>query len=69
MPIQGHPAYAGLAGRAGLPVSSQLAATVLSLPLYPELTDAEQDYVIEAVARATRHAASPGRLRQARHAS
>ncbi len=33
----------------GLPVSEQLATQVLSLPIYPELTREQQDYVIEHV--------------------
>lgn len=35
------------------PVSERLAATVLSLPLYPELTEEDQDAVIAAVKEAT----------------
>lgn len=32
-----------------LPVAKHLAATVLSLPLYPELTNAEQEYIIKQI--------------------
>jgi dTDP-4-amino-4,6-dideoxygalactose transaminase len=47
LPVHGHPAYARLA-RPGLETSERLAREVVSLPLYPELTDDEA----EAVARA-----------------
>jgi dTDP-3-amino-3,4,6-trideoxy-alpha-D-glucose transaminase len=47
--IHEHPGYARLA-RPGLGVSERLAAEVLSLPLYPELTDAEVDAVVDAIA-------------------
>jgi len=40
-----------------LPVTERLAAELLALPLYHELTDADQDRVIRAVASAV--AASP----------
>ena len=32
---------------AGLPVTEAMAAEVLSIPMFPELTDAAVDYVIE----------------------
>ncbi len=48
-PVHGHPAYAQLA-RPGLVESERLAAEVVSLPLYPELSDAEADAVAAAVA-------------------
>jgi dTDP-4-amino-4,6-dideoxygalactose transaminase len=45
-PIHGHPPYAGLGqGTASLTVSEELAERVVSLPLYPELTDAEVEHV------------------------
>jgi dTDP-4-amino-4,6-dideoxygalactose transaminase len=47
--VHQHPAYATLA-RPGLDQSERLAAEVVSLPLYPELTDDEVDKVVEAVA-------------------
>jgi dTDP-4-amino-4,6-dideoxygalactose transaminase len=46
-----HPALAGFNARA-LPVSEQLANGVLSLPMGPDLTDAEVDRVIAAVSKA-----------------
>lgn len=50
VPIHLQPAYAGrLAGRDGLARSEQAATEILSLPLFPELTDAEVDAVADAV--------------------
>jgi len=45
--IHQHPAYARL-GR-DLPVAEALAREVVSLPLHPELRDAEQDAVVDAI--------------------
>jgi len=46
-------AYADLGyGRGDLPRAEQLATEVLSLPMYPQLEDAQIDYVIEACAGA-----------------
>ena len=47
-PVHGHPAYRD-AARFALPAAEALAREVLSLPLYPELTDAEVEAVAEAV--------------------
>lgn len=49
--IHQHPAYARL-GRQPLPVSESLAESVFSIPLYPELSDAEVEHVAEAVSSA-----------------
>jgi dTDP-4-amino-4,6-dideoxygalactose transaminase len=46
-----HPAFKDFVGRA-LPVWEQLADEVLSLPIHPDLTDAEADRVIAAVMEA-----------------
>jgi dTDP-4-amino-4,6-dideoxygalactose transaminase len=49
-PVHRHPAYASLAGTPGsLRESERLAEEVLSLPLYPQLTDGELDEIVEAV--------------------
>ena len=49
-PVHLQPAYAWLGlERGSLPVSERLAATELSLPMFPELTDEEVDEVIDAV--------------------
>jgi dTDP-3-amino-3,4,6-trideoxy-alpha-D-glucose transaminase len=50
--VHEHPAYRHLARPGELDVSERLARTVVSLPLYPELTDDEVDAVIDAVAAA-----------------
>jgi dTDP-4-amino-4,6-dideoxygalactose transaminase len=50
LPAHLQPVYAGLAAPGSLPVTERLANEVLSLPIYPELTDAE----VEAVAAAVR---------------
>lgn len=52
LPAHQQPVYAHLAPSAGLPVSERLAGEVLSLPMYPELTDDE----VRAVANAVRAA-------------
>jgi dTDP-4-amino-4,6-dideoxygalactose transaminase len=45
-PVHGHPPYAALGdGAVSLSNSERLAAGVVSLPLYPELSDSEIDYV------------------------
>ncbi len=50
VPLHLQPAYAPLGYRLGdLPVTEALAATCLSLPLYPELSDAQQDRVVAAL--------------------
>lgn len=65
MTIHREPAYRDLAARA-LPVTERAADSTLLLPLYPELTDEEQDRVIAAVwealaeARGAKAAASEG---------
>lgn len=50
IPLHLQPAYADLGlTRGALPVTEAVADTCLSLPIYPELTEAQQDRVIEAV--------------------
>ncbi len=56
-PVPPHlqPAYAELGlGRGAFPVSEAMHETVLSLPMWPHLSDAEVDYVTERVAEAAR---------------
>jgi dTDP-4-amino-4,6-dideoxygalactose transaminase len=49
IPLHLQPAFEGL-GRAGeFPVAEKAAGEILSLPLYPEMSDAQADAVIEAV--------------------
>ena len=50
LPLHLQPAYAGLGYREGdLPVTEAVAATCLSLPLYPELSERDQDRVVALV--------------------
>lgn len=48
VPVHRQPAYAAMAPRA-LPQTEHAAATVLSLPMYPELSDEDQQTVIAAM--------------------
>lgn len=51
-PIPAHlqPAYAGLGYKPGsLPVTERVAGAILSLPMYPQLTDAEVNRVVDAI--------------------
>jgi dTDP-3-amino-3,4,6-trideoxy-alpha-D-glucose transaminase len=51
-PVHLQPAYASYGrGPGSLPVSERLAATVLSLPLFPGLTLEEQEHVVAALTR------------------
>lgn len=45
-PLNRQPAYAGRCVSAGTPVADELAARVLSLPMGPDLTEADQDRVV-----------------------
>jgi len=50
IPLHLQPAFAALGGRPGdFPVAEKAAAEILSLPMYPELTDAQAHTVCEAV--------------------
>ena len=50
-----HPVLAHLGHRRGaFPIAEAVAATTVSLPLFPEMTDAQRDRVVEAAARAIR---------------
>lgn len=50
IPIHLQPAYASLSYKAGdLPVTERLCERVLSLPLFAELTDAQQSAVVDAI--------------------
>lgn len=50
VPLHLQPAYAQLGYRRGdLPVTEAVADTCLSLPLYPEMSDSQQDRVVELV--------------------
>ena len=50
LPLQEQEAFKGISRAAGsLGVSSELSSSVLSLPVYPEITHEIQDRVIDAV--------------------
>ena len=54
VPLHLQPAYAHLGYPEGsLPVTEEVAATCVSLPLYPEMSDAQQDRVVDAVRQFT----------------
>jgi dTDP-4-amino-4,6-dideoxygalactose transaminase len=54
VPVHLQPAYASLGHRAGdFPEAERQAARVLSLPMYPELTDVQLNMVAEAIQGAT----------------
>ncbi|WP_328338352.1 DegT/DnrJ/EryC1/StrS family aminotransferase [Micromonospora sp. NBC_00421] len=55
LPVHWHPAFADLGYRRGsCPVAESFYGQQLSLPLYPSLTDADQDRVIDALGAALR---------------
>jgi dTDP-4-amino-4,6-dideoxygalactose transaminase len=56
MPVHRQPAYQGrvATGSSGMRATEDAAAEILSLPMYPQLTDGEIDRVLAAVGRALR---------------
>lgn len=59
-PVHLQPAYASLGYEPGdFPIAEELAATELSLPMFPELSDAAVDQVIEAVLRVSEQLHQP----------
>jgi len=53
VPLHLQPAYAALGhGRGDFPVAERLAERVLSLPMFPEITDTQVEYVVERLAAA-----------------
>lgn len=60
IPVHWHPAFADLGYRRGsCPVAEAFYAQQLSLPLYPGLTDTDQDRVVDALAAALRGTPAP----------
>jgi len=50
VPLHLQPCFRNLPGRAeSLPVCERLAAEALSLPIYPEISEAQQSYVVEMI--------------------
>ncbi len=56
IPLHQQPVYAQLAPAGGLPQSERAAAQVLSLPMSADLSEADQDRVVRALAAALRRA-------------
>ena len=54
VPVHRHPPYRRLAGDVALTVSEKLARKIVSLPIYPELTDDEVTQVADAAVRSLR---------------
>lgn len=50
VPLHRQPCFRELLGEVSVPQSDRAAAEVLSLPLYPELTEAQRAHVIECIA-------------------
>lgn len=59
-PIHLQPAYSALGEGRDLRVSERLASRVVSLPLYPDLTDAEIELVCSALRRTPKPSPAPG---------
>jgi dTDP-4-amino-4,6-dideoxygalactose transaminase len=60
IPLHLQKAYAGLGvGRGKLPVTEWTASRILSLPMFPTLSEAQQQRVVEAVAARTMHIPVP----------
>jgi UDP-2-acetamido-2-deoxy-ribo-hexuluronate aminotransferase len=52
VPLHLQPAASDLGYReSSFPVAERLCRTILSLPLHPTLTNAQQDHVVESIAR------------------
>jgi perosamine synthetase len=49
LPLHRQPVFAGMGSDADFPVSSKLAATVLSLPVHPRLTNKDLEQIVQAV--------------------
>jgi dTDP-4-amino-4,6-dideoxygalactose transaminase len=50
IPLHLQPAYASFGFRKGqFPVSEQLALEIVSIPMYPELTEKQRQYVVDHI--------------------
>jgi dTDP-4-amino-4,6-dideoxygalactose transaminase len=52
IPVHMLPSFAGIAEPGAYPVAERLAGEILSLPIYPGLSQEQQDYVVERLASA-----------------
>jgi dTDP-4-amino-4,6-dideoxygalactose transaminase len=51
IPLHLQPAYKNLGLKQGsFPVSEQLAKEILSIPIYPELTEEQREYIVKEIA-------------------
>ena len=71
MPLHLQPAYASLGyGPGDFPVAEALAPRILSLPMFPQITAEQQEYVVERLRRAAvareAHAVEASRLLRVR---
>ena len=58
-PLHLHPYYAEMGWTsAQLPVASRVWETLVSLPMFPDMTDAEHDYVVESIKKVLSRASS-----------
>jgi dTDP-4-amino-4,6-dideoxygalactose transaminase len=56
LPLHLQPAYASLGFRKGqFPVSEQLAQEIISIPIYPELTNEQRQYVVDHIKKFVHH--------------
>jgi dTDP-4-amino-4,6-dideoxygalactose transaminase len=56
LPLHLQPAYASLGFRKGqFPVSEQLAQEIISIPIYPELTREQRQYVVDHIKKFVHH--------------
>jgi len=51
LPLHRQPCFSGVSDGASLPAVERAAESILSLPMYAELTDEETDFVVQAVLR------------------
>ena len=56
LPLHLQPAYASLGFRKGqFPVSEQLAQEIISIPIYPELTSKQRQYIVDHIKKFVHH--------------
>jgi dTDP-4-amino-4,6-dideoxygalactose transaminase len=56
IPLHLQPAYASLGFRKGqFPVSEQLAQEIISIPIYPEMTSKQHQYIVDHIKKFVHH--------------